>query len=280
MKYLLGLSAVLALGVSAHAASVEWAKDMKSALASAKAKNCLVMIDFDLQGDQFCKKLNDGGLKDPRFEQASKSFVSLRVDPAKDGKPLLKKFGVGVYPCVLFLKPDETVVSRLVGYYAPSDFCDAVDTAVEMPSGVPAAKAKLAKDPGDGEANAKMAVYACAGEDPLSGKEPSGAPYLAKALASKYHGPYLTRALMSVGAAYSQVDGKESEAISDYKKALALSTSPAQSSTALAALIYLYIDKDKPSAMTYAKMLVAMKGASPDWVQVGQDAIKQMNGKE
>lgn len=260
----------------AHAADIDWMKDEKAAFAKAKAQNELVMVDITA-GDALSKRFDEGTLKNPEVVELSKHVVPLRSDPAKEGKALANKYSVLVFPTVLFLAPDGHMVSQLVGYETGADFVEVMRVALDSFKEFDAVREAALHNPKDGEANAKYATFLSAQVDPIKPQPPVGAPYLERALASGYRGPYLLLALEAVGDGYATIPGKESSAIKCYEKALDLAKTPAQKVRAMIAIMYLQRDTNKAAAKVIAQKIIDLKDAPPEWVYEAKEALGEMN---
>jgi thiol-disulfide isomerase/thioredoxin len=269
----MGLAALAALIIPAHASDVAWTKDAATAFATAKKSHKLVMVDFYTDWCVWCKRLDAGAYKDPKVVALTGQLVPLKSDAEKEGKDMAKKYGVNGYPTILFLNADGTLVSKLVGYQPAPDFANTVALSIELPKEYGALKSKLSKSPNDGEGNAKMALFASlkdAKASTLSG-------YVDKALASGYRGPYLAKALDALGDAY-QAANQPDKMLECYQKAVKFAIEPGDKSTALVNLMFAQMQKDKDGAKATAHQLIALQDATPEWVTIAQSLVKQMDG--
>jgi thiol-disulfide isomerase/thioredoxin len=277
MKTLAGILAITLASSFAHAEDVKWVTDPKAAFVEAKAEHRLVMVDLFTDWCVWCKRLDAGAYKDPKVVALSKQLVPLKSNAEKEGKDLNKKYAVAGYPTILFLSEDGTVVSKLVGYQPGPDFAETVETALASAKEFASVKKILAKNPNDGEANAKFVTFSSALSDPTTAQTASGEAYLKKALSSSYRGQYIVKALEAIGDQYATIPGGEAKAIGYYQQALQFATNPVQKSAALVAVMYLQMDKDKPAAKAVAQKLITLKDATPEWVDIAKDAIKEMD---
>lgn len=101
-------------------------------LAKAKEENKLVFIDGYTSWCGPCKMLAKqtfpqkevGSYMNPRF-------VSAQIDMERgEGPELAKRFNISAYPTMLILRPDGTLVDKLVGFFAPLPFLDKVKDIV------------------------------------------------------------------------------------------------------------------------------------------------------
>ncbi len=272
-----GLLALTLTATLAHADDIKWSADQKTAFAAAKSGHKLMMVEIYTGEDPLCKRFDEGSLKDPKVVSLLKNFVAFKTDIGKGEKAMAIKYSAAVLPTILFLQSDGKLVSKLVGYQAGPDFAESIQVALDSFTQFAAVKQKLEKVPKDGEANAKYATFVSAQSDPMSGKTPVGAPYLEKALASSYRGPYIVKALEAVGDGYAGMAGKESKALDCYQKALKFASSPADKSIALIGMMYLQLDSNKAAAKATAQQLIDMKGATPEWVYVAKETIQGLS---
>lgn len=93
-------------------------------LAKAKKENKLVFMDAFTTWCGPCKMLNKQTFPDSSagvfFNQY---FVNLKMDMEKgEGMDLARKYGVEVYPTLLFFNADGVVIHRAAGFYPPAEF--------------------------------------------------------------------------------------------------------------------------------------------------------------
>lgn len=102
-------------------------------LAKAKEEGKLVFIDGYTTWCGPCKMLAKqtfpqkevGAYMNPRF-------VSAQIDMERgEGPELAKRFNISAYPTMLVLRPDGTLVDKLVGFFAPLPFLEKVKDIVE-----------------------------------------------------------------------------------------------------------------------------------------------------
>jgi len=102
-------------------------------LAKAKAENKLVFIDGYTSWCGPCKMLAKqtfpqkevGAYMNPRF-------VSAQIDMERgEGPELAKHFNVSAYPTMLILRPDGTLVDKIVGFLAPLPFLNKVKSIID-----------------------------------------------------------------------------------------------------------------------------------------------------
>jgi tetratricopeptide (TPR) repeat protein len=162
------------------------------------------------------------------------------------------------------------VWGKIGGYVPAPGFIESAKPVVDLYSEMPTVQATLKKNPNDPAANCKMAQVEAA-----AGNVDKAEARLKKAEAAKYKGANLAKAYNGVGD-YFQLKNNMDPAIRYFLKAQAASKNPADASYALVSIMTCYAGKgDKANANKYAKMLINLKGGTPEYVQI---AKQQMGG--
>ena len=139
---------------------------------------------------------------------------------------------------------------------------------VDLYGKLPSIQSALKKNPNDGAANCGMARLEAA-----RGNEDKAAALLKKAEAAKYAGPELAKAYNGVGDRY-QTDQKYDAAIGYFLKGKAASKNPEDASYALVSAMSCYVSKrDMPNAKKYAKMVISLRGANPEYVGYAKQVV-------
>jgi len=128
----------------------DWRKDLDSALKEAAASDRVVLIYFHADWSQPCEWMSRGcfGNK-PMVTFIFRHFVPLRVDDTKEASPVSQRFGIRVYPSVLFLLPTGETLHLAMGPRKPEEFANLLNQVRLFPELVRAQK----KAPNDLEAN-------------------------------------------------------------------------------------------------------------------------------
>jgi len=93
---------------------IAWIYTYDEGMAKAKEENKPVMIDVFATWCGPCKLLDENVFSRADVAEASKSFVTIRVDG--DKYPETKaKLGVSGYPTILFLTPEGKQIGKSVG---------------------------------------------------------------------------------------------------------------------------------------------------------------------
>lgn len=126
-------AALVALSFLAGCASEPSYKDAKSdgafydlnldaALAKAKAENKVVMVDFYTDWCGPCKMLDQTTWQAPDvMAWLLGKTVAVKLDAEKEIQAS-KRYNIRSYPQMVFLKPDGSVIGRIVGYRPAEDF--------------------------------------------------------------------------------------------------------------------------------------------------------------
>jgi len=117
--------------------------EYEAALKAAERDEKIVLIDYYTTWCGPCKKLDRTTWKDEKVRAwLEKHTVALKIDAEKQ-RDLAKKHRVRAYPTILLLRPDETVVDRLVGYRGAATFLEEVKAALAGKDSLARAREKL-----------------------------------------------------------------------------------------------------------------------------------------
>ncbi len=130
MKRTLLLLTLLAVSSSLFAAGAVpgFYTDYDKALAEAKKLDKPLYIHFTTDWCGWCRKIENDIYKKDEGKAALKPFVAVSLNCTK-GKPkaaaynaLMKKYGMGGYPALVMITPDETLLSKFSGYKQMTPF--------------------------------------------------------------------------------------------------------------------------------------------------------------
>jgi thioredoxin 1 len=94
----------------------------EAALQKAGREKKLVFIDFFATWCGPCKMLDKTTWRDPKVTKwLEANTVPLKIDAEKEVE-LAKRYGVGAYPTMVFIRADGTVLDRIIGYHPPEQF--------------------------------------------------------------------------------------------------------------------------------------------------------------
>ncbi len=111
------------IGCGQGAGELRWAKSFSEAYAQARKEDRLIMIKFTAEWCGPCKDLEHMTLSEPSVTSELNHVIPVRVDvDTPDGRRLSDDFRISSLPTVLFMMPDGSEVSRMVGVYPPDEF--------------------------------------------------------------------------------------------------------------------------------------------------------------
>jgi len=217
------LAAAMAWALAARAeAQIRWAPSFPLAMARARTSGRLVMVSFHTDWCTLCKRLRQEVFPDRRVVQLSSQFVPVRVNGEKEGAALVRRYKVRGYPTILFINAQGEVEGKIGGYLPPEGFAQQMALIAEAHREFPALRARLAANPRDAEAAARLTViYAARGDR-------DRALELLRTAArheSARRAFLLGRAYNAVGDACQEVHEFE-EAIGFFRKAVAAARDP------------------------------------------------------
>jgi len=119
MKKSLLLVLVMFLGL--NASQINWQKDYKSALSSAKKDNKSILVFLTTPNCKFCKKLENTTFKDEKIvSRINAKYSSVHLTKDVDIYP--KKLSADGVPMIYFLDYNENIIDYSLGYWNSEDF--------------------------------------------------------------------------------------------------------------------------------------------------------------
>ncbi len=92
------------------------------ALERAKDEGRLVLVAWMRDDDPECRRMDRSTWSDPELrEWVSEAAVPIRLTE-KDNLELTRQMNVGQFPSCVYLRPDASEVTRLIGFFEPEDF--------------------------------------------------------------------------------------------------------------------------------------------------------------
>jgi len=107
---------------------IEWNYDYADGLKKAKEADKPVMVDVFATWCAPCKHLDETVFSRADVAEASKAFVTVRIDGDKH-PDLVRQLRVDAYPTVLFLTPEGKEIGRSLGAVAYQDMLDSMASA-------------------------------------------------------------------------------------------------------------------------------------------------------
>ena len=115
-KIILGL-----LFLSSTLFSLDWVKDINTALTIAKKEKKTIMVLVEGENCRWCKKMKHRTLSDDAVEKRLKKFVLVKV-MREDGNAMSVLPPVQGVPTIFFMKEDKAVIEEIIGYFNVQDF--------------------------------------------------------------------------------------------------------------------------------------------------------------
>lgn len=115
-KIILGL-----LLLSSTLFSVEWVKDIDTALTLAKKEHKNIMVLVEGENCRWCKKMKHRTLSDESVEKRLEKFVAVKV-MREDSSAMSVLPHVKGVPTIFFMNENKSVVEEIMGYLDVEDF--------------------------------------------------------------------------------------------------------------------------------------------------------------
>jgi len=149
---LMTLVAALGIGGCRQQATSVWFKgDLDAAVAAARQRNTLVMVEFFTDWCNWCRRLDTDTFRRAEVRRELEELVAVRFDAEKDGAQLATRFDIDSFPTLVFLDPDGNEVDRILGYLPPDKFLHRVQK-IRTGDNFLACLRRLREDPGNHEA--------------------------------------------------------------------------------------------------------------------------------
>ena len=115
-KIILGL-----LLLSSTLFSLEWVKDIDTALTMAKKEHKNIMVLVEGENCRWCKKMKHRTLSDESVEKRLEKYVVVKV-MREDGNAMSVLPPVQGVPTIFFMKENKAVIEEIIGYFNVEDF--------------------------------------------------------------------------------------------------------------------------------------------------------------
>jgi len=139
------------------AAPIPWRKTADEAIGEARRTGKLAALVFRADWCYYSRKLETETLPDAEVVKLFERFVPCRQGYDRD-RPQTRRFRVMEIPQVVFVDGDGRVVERLIGQFAPADYVREFRRRIEFLYDKPELEKRLAQNPNDAEALARLAV--------------------------------------------------------------------------------------------------------------------------
>lgn len=131
--YLLAAAPAAAAGGAPAKTLAGWHAETEDALAEARSRKALVLVDLYADWCGWCKVLEERVFTSPEFERYAQKFVRLRVDTEDGGQgsALQSRFSIESLPMLLILDADKIKVGQVAGYQPTADFIEAIESQIQ-----------------------------------------------------------------------------------------------------------------------------------------------------
>jgi len=115
-KIILGL-----LFLSSTLFSLDWVKDINTALTVAKKEHKIVMVLVEGEHCKWCKKMKHRTLSDDTVEKRLEKFIIVKV-MRENGLEMSVLPPVKGVPTIFFMKDNKAIIEEIIGYFDVTDF--------------------------------------------------------------------------------------------------------------------------------------------------------------
>ena len=115
-KIILGL-----LILSSTLFSLDWVKDINTALTVAKKEHKTIMVLVEGEHCRWCKKMKHRTLSDNAVEKRLEKFVIVKV-MRKNAAAMSVLPPVRGVPTIFFMKENKAIIEEVIGYFDVTDF--------------------------------------------------------------------------------------------------------------------------------------------------------------
>ncbi|MEP6756895.1 MAG: thioredoxin fold domain-containing protein [Chthonomonadales bacterium] len=250
-------------GTQVARADIGWKKNYNDAVASAKAGNKLIMIDFYTDWCVWCKRLDKDTYSDKHITQLASSMAPVKINAEKEGVALAKKYKVAGFPTILFLNADGDVEGKIGGYMPPEAFGAEMEKFQKSHVELPKMRAAIQKDPHNVAAAAFLA-----GNTAGKGEKEQAEKYLAVVVAGDptNKSGHTAEAYNAVGDMYQEHNSFD-KAIGYFSKAAAVGKTPKDLAYANMSIAACDFSLNKPKeARAAVNAALKIKGVPADLV--------------
>jgi hypothetical protein len=252
--------------ISFAAAEIRWYGNYDRAMAAAKSGHKVVLLDLSPPSGGPGGSYDAGAYADPGVQRAVSALIPLRLQVAKDGKALARRFQVATFPTVLILAPNGSPIWRISGPTGQKAFIKRLEKGCGMLPGLASYVTSRKGKSGTVDALAGAAIMAA------SANEIGEASALVAVAAKKdpnCESVRLADAYNMLGDCY-QIGGQFNKAIPLFRAA-SMSRDDDSKAYALISVGSCYMTKgDRLQASVWLRKLIQMGPRGGDWAQAAE----------
>ena len=148
MNLLLALALAAARPSPASPAGALWSQELPPALAAAKGKKSLVLVDFYAPWCYSCYYMDENVMNQPALRALAPRLELVKMDvDSPEGARLKREWKVRFLPSYVIVDPDGLEVGRIMGEQTRSDFFSRLTEVLDRHSTLEDLKARLAASP-------------------------------------------------------------------------------------------------------------------------------------
>ena len=118
---------ILALFVlSGTLLALEWAKDLNTAITTAKKDHKNIMVMVESSHCVWCKKMKEETLSDAGIQKRLEKYVLVKV-MRDDGTAMAMLPPIDGVPSTFFMKENKAIIENVLGYFNVEDFTAYID---------------------------------------------------------------------------------------------------------------------------------------------------------
>ncbi|HEY3379359.1 MAG TPA: thioredoxin fold domain-containing protein, partial [Armatimonadota bacterium] len=120
-----------AQGVAANTQKIAWRLSLPEALAEAKGRKTLIVVDAYADWCHWCTKMDEDTFTNAEVQHRMKDFVPVRINTDHDPE-FAQRYGVSGLPTTLVLDATGKVKLSQSGYLPPQDYLQLLAQAAKM----------------------------------------------------------------------------------------------------------------------------------------------------
>lgn len=278
LRGLLVTAALLANGRAAWAGggAITWRRSLPVAQAEAVRSHKLLMVDFTTVWCGFCKKMDAETYVDSTVIRLSENVVPIKIDAEREGKRLAEKYGVDVYPTILFLNENGGVEGSMSGFVPAFDFTQTFNATMKRHQDFVAARTRFQKNGSDVQAAFDLeGFYAAQG----NGARTIAMQQQVERLDPRNAHGLLARSCLYLGDFYS-MRHQYARSVSSYRRALHITKTPLEKAYGHLSIAYCSLSqKQFKQALPELKAVQAVPNCPPQLKGAAEELIAKLRAQ-